>query len=99
MPAWLEALALAVQALPSTAVEIQTAINDHWGKDHVAQIAKGADLLTTVASTIGRVFADRGVPPGPAPVAVAPVAAAPAGGIDYDLLAAAILRAQKKPSA
>lgn len=89
MPNWLSLLSVAVSLIPQTAQEIASAINEHWGKDHVAQLAKGADLLTQVASTVAKVASDReGVQP-PAP----PAAAAPA--IDYDALAAAIIKAQK----
>jgi hypothetical protein len=88
LPNWLSLLSVAVSLIPQTAQEISAAISDHWGKDHVQQLAQGAQLLGQVASTVAKAVTDR------QGVQTAAPAATVSPAIDYDALAAAMIKAQ-----
>jgi hypothetical protein len=64
VPVWMQALSLFLQTAPAVEGEIAAAMQQHWGKDHVQQIAMGASVLTQVAGTVASVVAAQG---GPAP--------------------------------
>ena len=72
VPVWMQALSLFLQTAPAVTLEIEQAVQDHWGKDHTQQIVKGAGVLAQVASTVQAVAAAQSgnaasppPPPGP----------------------------------
>lgn len=54
-PVWLQLFALALQGAPAVMSEVESALNDHWGKDHTQQVVKGAQYLAQLASTVSAV--------------------------------------------
>lgn len=42
-----------LSAAPTVVKEIEDAINQHWGKDHIVQAQKGLEALTQVVGTVG----------------------------------------------
>lgn len=55
MPPWLVALNLALQLAPSVESEIEAAVTEHWGKDHVQQVVQGLGHLNNIINTVASV--------------------------------------------
>ncbi len=64
---WAQLLFSVLSALPKEVDIVQSAVNDHWGKDHVAQAQHGLKVLGDLVSNAGAAMASGQVSPIPSP--------------------------------
>jgi hypothetical protein len=68
MPSWLGLVFWGLRLVPLELSVVQSAMNEHWGKDHVAQAQHAVDVLQKAIAAASAGMQDGTVDANPSPV-------------------------------